>query len=61
MSAAPRYAIAYVYASELVSVEHEPFYGMLSMLVDSFSMIIFAIYFYYIKDMNFLLIAVFII
>ena len=50
LTAAPRYSLSYVYALEIVSTDHESFYAMLSMIIDSLAMIIFGIYFYYVKD-----------
>jgi MFS family permease len=56
VTAAPRYSMAYVYASEIVSSDHESTYCMLSMIIDSFAMIVFGIYYYYVKTMYPLLI-----
>src|SRR5258708_1953992 len=40
VTAAPRYSLAYVYASEIVSSSNESTYCMLAMIIDSLSMII---------------------
>jgi MFS family permease len=55
--AAPRYALAFVYANELTTQKHEALYSMLSMIVDSSTIIVIGIYFYFFKTMQPLLLA----
>lgn len=51
VTASPRYSIAYIYFSEIVSSQYVYLYSMISMLVDAISMVVFGIYFNLIKDM----------
>lgn len=50
LTAAPRYSLAYVYTSEVVSSQHESTYCMLAMIIDSLSMIVFGVYFFNVKS-----------
>jgi hypothetical protein len=40
--------------NEIVSKEYEPFYSIVAMSIDASPMIVYAIYFYYVQDMEYL-------
>lgn len=52
ITATSRWSIAYVYAIELTTKEHQPLYAMMSMMFDSSAFVLIGTYFYFVKDMT---------